>query len=266
MPATGASGRASGTAGAAPALTPGACGQREFPGDAGQLRVLRQWLAALLPPCPGRDDVIMVAHELGSNAIAHTRSGQGGRFTVEVTWSGAVVRVAVADGGAATGPAEIDDPGAEHGRGLAVVRELSVRTGVCGDHLGRLVWAEVLWTGQAGAVVVSPARQEAAIDEGTVGTRRCGRLPAWFGSAACAWRMLAGRAGLVAAPPAPVLAALLRRPPGARPRVQDDNTASADQHMRLRTGAYAASRPTSHARPVSPSRHGGASEETAPDA
>jgi hypothetical protein len=257
MPATGASGRRSSATGAAPALMPGACWQREFPGDGCQLRVLRQLLASLLPPCPERDDVIMVAHELGSNAVAHTLSGQGGRFTVRVTWSGAMVRVAVADGGAATGPAEIDDPGAEHGRGLAVVRELSVRTGVRGDHLGRLVWADVLWTGQAGAVVDSPARQEAAIGDGAMGfTRRRGRLPAWLGSAAWAWRALAGRAGLVAAPP-PVLAALLRRPPCVRCPVQDDNTADAAQHPRLRTGAPATSQPAPYAQLVTPDGHCG---------
>jgi len=155
--------------------------------------VLRQWLASLLPPCPARDDVVIVASELGCNAIRHTRSGQGGRFTVEVTWSAAVVRVAVADGGAATGPTVIDDPGSEHGRGLVVVRELSVRMGACGDRLGRLVWADVPWDGTAAAAVAaSPAGQDAAIRNAEAAlARRFADVPVWFGRATCAWRALA---------------------------------------------------------------------------
>ena len=34
----------------------------------------------------------------------------------------------------------------EHGRGLMMVHALSARVGVCGDHRGRLVWADVAWT------------------------------------------------------------------------------------------------------------------------
>jgi len=40
-----------------------------FPGEERQLAVLRRWLATLLPACPARDDVILVATELASNAI-----------------------------------------------------------------------------------------------------------------------------------------------------------------------------------------------------
>jgi len=42
------------------------------------------------PPCPASDDVIMVASELGANAIKFTVSGRGGWFAVEVTWWGSV--------------------------------------------------------------------------------------------------------------------------------------------------------------------------------
>jgi Bacteriocin-protection, YdeI or OmpD-Associated len=97
------------------------------------------------PDCPARDDVASVATELGSNAIRHTASGRGGWFVVEVAWFRPVVRVAVTDDGAAAGPRVIDDPAGEHGRGLLVVAGLSVRTGVVGDHRGRLVWADVPW-------------------------------------------------------------------------------------------------------------------------
>jgi hypothetical protein len=104
---------------------------------------MRRWLASLLPDCPARDDVTVVASELTSNAVLHTASGQGGWFAVEIIWYPLVVRVTVEDGGAPAGPRLIDDPERTHGRGLRVVHGMSIRTGVYGDHRGRQVWAEV---------------------------------------------------------------------------------------------------------------------------
>jgi len=174
--------------------------------------VLRRWLASLLPQCPARDDVTAVAHELGANAVQHTSSGRGGRFAVEVTWYGPVVRIAVADSGAPTRPQVIDDPGGEHGRGLLVVRGLSVRTGVCGDRRGRLVWADVRWDADAAAPAVAPDAYEAAIHDGEAAlARRFAGVPAWFGRATLAWWALAGTDGLVTAPTARDLAGLLYR-------------------------------------------------------
>ena len=118
-----------------------------FHGEERQLGVLRRWLASVLPECPARDDVISVATELGSNALRHTASGRGGLFAVGVTWHESTVRVAVADCGSPTEPHVIEDPAAEHGRGLLLVLGLSVRTGVTGDHRGRVVWADIAWAG-----------------------------------------------------------------------------------------------------------------------
>jgi serine/threonine-protein kinase RsbW len=118
-----------------------------FRGEERQLGVLRRWLASLLPPGPARDDVISVATELASNALRHTASGRDGWFAVEVTWYQSIIRVAVADGGGPAEPHVINDPAAEHGRGLLLVRGLSVRTGVTGDQHGRVVWAEITWHG-----------------------------------------------------------------------------------------------------------------------
>jgi hypothetical protein len=126
-----------------------------LPGDERELGRLRRWLAALLPECSARDDVISVATELGANAIRHTASGRGGSFAVEITWYHSALRVAVSDHGAPTEPRLIDDPMGEYGRGLLLVRGLSVRTGVCGDQGGRQVWADVAWDG--GSVAVSSA-------------------------------------------------------------------------------------------------------------
>ena len=123
--------------------------RRVFPGRDDQVREVRRWLAGLLPGAPERDDVVVVAVELVTNAIRHTASGRGGLVMVEVTWCGPVLRVAVADDGAAGGPRVSAGPGglAEGGRGLHLVRTLAGSTGVCGDHRGRLVWADIAWSG-----------------------------------------------------------------------------------------------------------------------
>lgn len=141
--------------------------RRVFPGEADQLRALRLWLKTLLPPCEDRSYVLLIATELGTNAILHTASGRGGSFAVEIAWRQQAVRVAVTDGGAHTEPQVIDNPAAETGRGLRLVQELSVRTGASGDHLGRLVWADVPWSAQGPAEAKAlPGEPDAAIGGG----------------------------------------------------------------------------------------------------
>jgi anti-sigma regulatory factor (Ser/Thr protein kinase) len=80
------------------------CWLRVFPGRDDQVREVRRWLAGLVPAVPERDDVIVVAVELVTNAIRHTASGRGGLVMVEVTWCGTALRVAVADDGVPDGP------------------------------------------------------------------------------------------------------------------------------------------------------------------
>ena len=175
----------------------------------------------MLPPRPPRDDVTSVADELASNAIRHTRSGQGGQFTVEITRHGTLVRVTVADGGAPDGPRLADNPDGEGGRGLVVVNALAVCAGVHGDQQGRVVWADIDWAAaDAGAAMpVLPAapadhaairRAEAAL------ARRFAEVPTWYGRATHAWWALT-RTGLATAPTADELAELLSRLPEARP-------------------------------------------------
>lgn len=128
-----------------PAVTR-SCWQRVFPGRQRELSELRRWLSLLLPDCPARDDVLSVATELGGNAIQHTASGRdGGWFAVEVAWHQSAVWVAVVDRGGSAEPRVIDDPDGERGRGLLLVRGLSLRTGFTGDQRGRLVWAQIAW-------------------------------------------------------------------------------------------------------------------------
>jgi Histidine kinase-like ATPase domain len=162
--------------------------RRVFPGDERQLGELRRWLEVLLPADPARDDVVSVAVEYATNAIKFSRSGRGGWFAVEITGQGRTVRVAVADGGGRVAPHVIDDPMGEHGRGLVMVRALSARTGVCGDHRGRLVWAEIPWTGELLDHVLRPAPRLPRVAAEDLGAARTGEqapgpaapVPPWF--------------------------------------------------------------------------------------
>lgn len=124
---------------------------RTFRGEKRELQHLRRWLTGFLPGRPAREDLLSVVVELATNAIQHTATGQGGWFTVEVTRHGPVIRVAVADGGAPSGPCLNDDPMADCGRGLVIVHALSLITGVSGDYRGRTVWAEIPWAPESAA-------------------------------------------------------------------------------------------------------------------
>jgi hypothetical protein len=151
---------------------------------------MRRWLAALLPDCPARDDVAVVASEMSTNAVLHTASGRGGWFTVEIIRLPLAVRVAVEDGGAPSGPQLIDDPQSNHGRGLQVVQGLSIRSGVYGDHRGRQMWADVPWDGDE--PVLPQADREAAIRAGTAAlAARFAEATAWYGRSTLQWWALA---------------------------------------------------------------------------
>ena len=197
--------------------------RRVFPGQEAELRRVRYWLAELLPSGPAREDVVTVAVELAANAVRHTASGDDGFFAVELTWPRrpVTVRVAVADGGARSaphlapgtdplgpGPLGLESPGSgpltagqlasdqlsEHGRGLRVVQALAGRTGVCGDHRGRLVWAEIMWSQQGADGPDLPDGYESSLrDIQAVLTARYPEAGIWFGRTTMQWWAMIGR-------------------------------------------------------------------------
>lgn len=105
-----------------------------------------------------------VAVELGTNAVRHTASGSGGQFVVEVTWWMQIVRVAVYDDGSPDSPRVTEDLLCEVGRGLLMVNTLSVRMGVDGNAQGRMVWADILWTGRCAEYTTLQRRHVGADD------------------------------------------------------------------------------------------------------
>jgi hypothetical protein len=98
--------------------------------------------------------------ELCANAIAHTASGRGGVFTVEVDCPrDGIARVAVTDDGGPSVPAAGRlDLMAEGGRGLAMIAACTSRWGFREAYPGRTVWAEASWP-----VAVPSPRQGKAV-------------------------------------------------------------------------------------------------------
>jgi serine/threonine-protein kinase RsbW len=75
--------------------------ERVFRGEAAQVAVMRQWITSLLPDCPPRMNLVLVASELAGKAIRHTASGQGGTFAVRLVWGGDTAMVGRRPGRAA---------------------------------------------------------------------------------------------------------------------------------------------------------------------
>jgi serine/threonine-protein kinase RsbW len=97
--------------------------QRSYPGTQDQVREVRADLAFVVDGWSLADDFVLLASELSTNAIVHSRSGlPGGTFTVlaEVR-PGLYACLEVEDQG---GPWIERDTGEEHGRGLALVAHL----------------------------------------------------------------------------------------------------------------------------------------------
>ena len=120
---------------------------RTFRGTPASVPEARRFVAELLAGCPAREVLMTCVSELSANAIAHTGSGNGGVFIVEVDLPRpGVARIAVTDEGGPSLPAAGRlDLMAEGGRGLAMVAACTSRWGYADAHPGRVVWAEACW-------------------------------------------------------------------------------------------------------------------------
>jgi len=120
---------------------------RTFRGTPASVPEARRLVAELLAGCPAREVLMTCVSELCANAIAHSDSGNGGVFIVEVDLPRpGVARVAVTDEGGPSLPvAGRLDLMAEGGRGLAMVAACTNRWGYADAYPGRTVWAEACW-------------------------------------------------------------------------------------------------------------------------
>jgi serine/threonine-protein kinase RsbW len=113
-----------------------------FPATPAQARAARRSLARILDGHPAADDAVLCLSELAANATIHSRSRNGGHFTVRAQFGEGCVRVEVHDQG---GPWKQPAPaGDQHGRGLLIVASLARDWGITGDsHTGWTVWFEI---------------------------------------------------------------------------------------------------------------------------
>ncbi len=115
-----------------------------FHGRAEEVSRIRREVARHLADCPAADDAVLVASEIGTNAILHSRSC-GGQLTIRVHLHSDHVRVECQDAGGPWRHRRHDD---DRPHGLSVVEALTGPDGwgvqVTGDG-GRIVWATLTW-------------------------------------------------------------------------------------------------------------------------
>jgi anti-sigma regulatory factor (Ser/Thr protein kinase) len=104
--------------------------RQSFPGQPDQVAAARAVVARALAGCPAAADVVLLTSELATNAIKHSASGRGGRFTIAISHGPGRVRVTVTDNGSAGHPAlAAAEELATSGRGLVLVDFLADRWG-----------------------------------------------------------------------------------------------------------------------------------------
>jgi two-component sensor histidine kinase len=86
------------------------------------------------------DAATVLTSELVTNAIQHTRSGDGGEVTVVVIGLPDGVRVEVTDQGSPGAPVVKSDLYAADGHGLYLVQQLAGKWGYLRDPTGTTVW------------------------------------------------------------------------------------------------------------------------------
>ncbi|WP_433336401.1 ATP-binding protein [Spirillospora sp. CA-294931] len=120
-----------------------------FPAAEPSVRAARRRARELLGPAfPGLFEITVVVSELVTNALRHSRSGEGGQVTVRFLAGEGLLRLEVADDGSGGFPRlrEPDERG-ENGRGLHVVEALALRWGVTRRAGTTAVWADFVAPG-----------------------------------------------------------------------------------------------------------------------
>ncbi|MFE0458126.1 ATP-binding protein [Kitasatospora sp. NPDC058965] len=121
----------------------------QFPGAPETVGAARAMVRDALAGNPKMRDAELIASELVTNAIIHTRSGRGGHVWLEITRRKNWIRIAVTDDGAPESRFSFrsSDEVEDFGRGLAIVQALAdywgARSEVDNCHT---VWAELTFT------------------------------------------------------------------------------------------------------------------------
>ncbi|MFC4529446.1 ATP-binding protein [Sphaerisporangium dianthi] len=104
---------------------------------------VRQWLGN---GHPAVNDVVLATSELVTNAVTHSGCGRDDFIGLVLARRDGLLRVEVNDPGALDFEPEVrEDPEAENGRGLLIIRELAEEWGTRahGPGVGRTVWCVI---------------------------------------------------------------------------------------------------------------------------
>jgi anti-sigma regulatory factor (Ser/Thr protein kinase) len=142
---------------------------RTFPGEERAVADARRFTREAFPAGPATDDIELVVSELMTNSVEHSDSGKGGQVVITFSIGRGRIRVEVSDDGSAqNSPRLTDDTDAtnatdatkeaEAGRGLMIVRAVSVDWGVIHTDWSTTVWCEIAIPNLNDKVDISPSR------------------------------------------------------------------------------------------------------------
>ncbi|MEV6982314.1 ATP-binding protein [Sphaerisporangium sp. NPDC051017] len=94
---------------------------------------------------PAYDDVVLLACELVTNSALHSDSRDGGRITLSLADCLEVIYAEVTDAGGDNFPQIINDPLAESGRGLRIVRATAQVWGIRESRTERTIWFQIAY-------------------------------------------------------------------------------------------------------------------------
>lgn len=108
-------------------------------------RARRLVSSALGPVHPLHDDCVLLTSEIATNAVVHSDSGDGGTFTLTVSYAAEWVRIAVQDAGSLDPPFgwRPSSPLDTGGRGLLLLEALAHRWGFIREAGTNNVWFEM---------------------------------------------------------------------------------------------------------------------------
>jgi anti-sigma regulatory factor (Ser/Thr protein kinase) len=113
-----------------------------FSAEPAQVGCARRALAQALDGHPAADTATLIASEFATNAILHSASSNGGKFTLAVEICEDYLWIGVGDAG---GPWNRTAHGDGRPHGLELVEALTGATdwGIDGDATGRIAWARI---------------------------------------------------------------------------------------------------------------------------
>lgn len=128
-------------------------GSLTIPGSPRYVSSTRAFITRTLSRLPGIDSdaATLLTSELVTNAIQHTKSGDGGEVIVDVIDLPDGVLVEVTDQGSRGTPEVKSGLYAAEGHGLYLVQQLAGRWGFLRDRAGTTVWFHLPATGPRGA-------------------------------------------------------------------------------------------------------------------